>query len=417
MSKREPRTVQLVIAAAVAASVFAAAPVAKATVYYVSPHGWDSNRGTSPRAAWRTVGRVNRAAFRPGDTVLFRGGSVYGGTLFPRTSGYAGAPITFSSYGRRRANIRGGITLVSKDWLVLDRLRVATRRWRTAGDTHGVMSHNRGPGSTNIVVRDCAFVNVRFGLVLTNHGDRNWTVSGNVIRRTRDSGIVIFGTGQPTNVGGDHLLFEANRVIDTGLDTSIRYPKHGVYDVGTNTTFVRNVIRRWSRDRVYPGAGLSIRAHSTTIRDNWIAGGPYGIAWTGYDSVRGTTQISGNRIWGVSTAGIALTWQTGLIPTRESFVVAGNRILTRAAPGSPRPDAIFLQRTLGTVSIFGNVVGGEHRYCLWVEGLPVAGFAESHNRWNGNHGAERWNWVGVPFARLVAYQLASGQGAGDSVGP
>src|SRR5262249_5041856 len=50
------------------------APTGTGTTYYVSPSGSDSNPGTSPASAWRTVSRVNRADLSPGDAVLFQGG-------------------------------------------------------------------------------------------------------------------------------------------------------------------------------------------------------------------------------------------------------------------------------------------------------------------------------------------------------
>jgi len=96
--------------------------------------------------------------------------------------------------------------------------------------------------------------------------------------------------------------------------------------------------------------------------------------------------------------------------------VDGKTIATTVS-GSRRADAIFTQPTAGSIAITRNVVSGVHRYALWVDGLPRGGFTENHNRWNGNHGAERWNFIGVPFLRLVAYQLASHQGVGDTVGP
>jgi hypothetical protein len=416
MGKRTLRCVRILAFAVAFVVAFGAAPAAKATIFYVSPHGQDSQSGTSPRAAWRTVGRVSRAQLGPGDTVLFRGGAAYGGTLFPRTSGRPGAPITFSSYGGRRANIVGGITLVSKSWIRLVSLRVDTGTWKTAGDTYGVMSHDRGSGSTHISVRNCSFRNVRFGLMLSNHGDRHWLVRNNLIQYTRDSGILIFDPHTTNGIGGDSLLFAHNSILDTGLDSSIDYPKHGVYDKGTNTTFRNNVIRNWSSQSGLEGAALAIRAHSTTIRGNRLSGGPYGVSWLGYDPAAGTTRIVGNRISHVTRDGVSLTWQMGPVATAESFDVAHNVISTQAARGQPLPDAIFTQRTTGSISIAHNVVKGTHRYGLWIDGLPQGRFSEHHNHWRGNHGAERWNYLGLELPTLRAYQLASGQGAADTVG-
>jgi hypothetical protein len=54
------------------ASRFGSTTARPNTTYYISPEGSDRNTGTSPAAAWRTIARVNRESFRPGDRVVFR---------------------------------------------------------------------------------------------------------------------------------------------------------------------------------------------------------------------------------------------------------------------------------------------------------------------------------------------------------
>lgn len=65
------------------------------TIYYVSPYGDDTNDGTSPATAWRTLPRVAAAKddFKEGDAVLFERGGVYRGQVFVRSG------MTFASYG------------------------------------------------------------------------------------------------------------------------------------------------------------------------------------------------------------------------------------------------------------------------------------------------------------------------------
>lgn len=70
-----------------------------ATTYYVdATNGNDNNNGTSPSTAWKTIEKVNASAFAPGDSVLFRRGESFRGSLVP----YSGSPsgyITYSAYG------------------------------------------------------------------------------------------------------------------------------------------------------------------------------------------------------------------------------------------------------------------------------------------------------------------------------
>ncbi len=67
--------------------------------FYVDPAGGDdTNPGTAPTRPWASLARVNEADLRPGDTVRFRRGGTWRGTLRPR-SGEKGAPVTYTGYG------------------------------------------------------------------------------------------------------------------------------------------------------------------------------------------------------------------------------------------------------------------------------------------------------------------------------
>jgi hypothetical protein len=77
--------------------------------YYLSAKGNDADRGTEQRP-WKTLQRVNRQDFRPGDRLLFEGGSTFTGTLElnERDSGAAGQLLIVTSYGQGRALLNGG---------------------------------------------------------------------------------------------------------------------------------------------------------------------------------------------------------------------------------------------------------------------------------------------------------------------
>lgn len=68
--------------------------------YYVdSEAGRDDADGRSREHAWRSLGRVNAAALKPGDTVRFKCGGVWRGSL-ETISGSEPAPITYTAYGQ-----------------------------------------------------------------------------------------------------------------------------------------------------------------------------------------------------------------------------------------------------------------------------------------------------------------------------
>lgn len=70
------------------------------TTYYLdSAAGSDSNDGTTPAHAWKTLERVNSGTFAAGDKILLRSGCRWTGVLCPGGSGTAGAPIVIDRYG------------------------------------------------------------------------------------------------------------------------------------------------------------------------------------------------------------------------------------------------------------------------------------------------------------------------------
>ena len=73
----------------------------KASLYYVSPNGSDSNDGTSPSTAWESLQKVNSmmSYFEAGDQILFQRGATYRGTLRIRTEGEPDLPVIFGAFG------------------------------------------------------------------------------------------------------------------------------------------------------------------------------------------------------------------------------------------------------------------------------------------------------------------------------
>ena len=72
---------------------------ASARTFYVdSDAGNDANDGLAVDRAWQSLQQVEAAELRPGDTVCFRCGGAWRGSLTP-ASGDEGAPVTYTSFG------------------------------------------------------------------------------------------------------------------------------------------------------------------------------------------------------------------------------------------------------------------------------------------------------------------------------
>jgi parallel beta-helix repeat protein len=74
-----------------------AAP-ARGAIYYVSTDGNDTNTGTSPKLAWRTITHAAKMA-KAGDLVRIKGGDYGHERVVVKNSGTADAPIRFEGYG------------------------------------------------------------------------------------------------------------------------------------------------------------------------------------------------------------------------------------------------------------------------------------------------------------------------------
>src|SRR6266566_99666 len=67
----------------------------RGAVYYVSASGQDTNSGTSPALAWKTIGHANNQLLKPGDQLLFQGGTTFNGTIYlgPASAGTEANPM------------------------------------------------------------------------------------------------------------------------------------------------------------------------------------------------------------------------------------------------------------------------------------------------------------------------------------
>ena len=162
--------------------------------YYVDARdGRDANSGTSPGAAWASLGKVNSLVFQPGDRILFRSGSEWQGRLFPKGSGAAGQPIVIDRYGEGELPIIHGrgkwestVHLENVEYWQVRNLEITNK------------GKKREPGRRGLVVRainmgDCRGNHLK-GLVIRD-------VNG-VLEKSQGAGGAIFihngGTRVPT---------------------------------------------------------------------------------------------------------------------------------------------------------------------------------------------------------------------------
>jgi len=88
-----------------------------ATNYYVKTGGSDAAAGTSDGTAWATITKVNTVwaagTFAAGDSILFRRGDVFYGSITAGESGTSGSHISIGAYGTGAKPVLTGFTTVS----------------------------------------------------------------------------------------------------------------------------------------------------------------------------------------------------------------------------------------------------------------------------------------------------------------
>ena len=192
---------------------------ANAITYYVSPDGSDKATGTSPQKPWKTIGKVNATALRPGDIVLFKGQATFSGKIYlsPGINGTNGMPITLGSYNpssgaalsagapsTQRATISGGsggaLFGYNNGGLEVRALNFVGSG-ATKNNADGIAFYNDLPGN---IVRPHIYLNGveasgfgRWGIAIGGYNNRSGyadiRVTNAASHDNRQGGLVVYG--------------------------------------------------------------------------------------------------------------------------------------------------------------------------------------------------------------------------------
>jgi hypothetical protein len=156
--------------------------------------GNDSRNGLTPATAWKSLSRANRQNLRPGDSLLFKRGCSWKGTLLIHGSGTRSRRISIGTYGagpRPRIASPGGVVLGNKgpvSWWRISGLdlcgtRTHDPRFARPGNFHGLAIRSDRP-CTGISVDDCVVHDIPgTGISFANTGGsrnafREWSITG-----------------------------------------------------------------------------------------------------------------------------------------------------------------------------------------------------------------------------------------------
>ncbi|MBB4987081.1 MULTISPECIES: right-handed parallel beta-helix repeat-containing protein [Streptomyces] len=250
--------------------------------YYVDcSAGDDSADGTSATTAWRSLAKVSRTTFGPGDSVLLRSGVTCNGVLAPQGSGTATAPITVSTYGgNARAFLAGGgaratVYLHNVQGWELRNLDVSdtTTPDSTARTGIYVLLSDYGTGSHYVIDN----VNVHDVTGIDSTGPDNEDSGGIVLKAA--------GSAKPTTFDG--ITVSNSTVSGTdgyGIATESQWSKRDLFPGGENTYVpMTNVRITGNRLSNQGGDGIVVQNGAAPRIDHNVVNG-FGLRATAYHS-------------------------------------------------------------------------------------------------------------------------------------
>lgn len=213
------------------------------TFYIDAGKGNDSLDGLRPEAAWRSLARVNRSTFAPGDKVLFRRGQTWRGQLVPYSGNDSGV-ITYGAYGEGAKPIFLGSVAAnqSEDWQ-----SVGDHVWGTASKFSN--PSQKADGETS-------FLSVDVGNIIFDHGKstgvKKWSEAdlhkeGDFFYDAHSRRVKVFSTGNPALCHKSielalcrHIINENGKAYVTYENLDLRYgAAHGIGGSGVKHIVIR----------------------------------------------------------------------------------------------------------------------------------------------------------------------------------
>lgn len=194
------------------------------TYYVSSSSGSDENDGLLESSPWQTLDKVSSFRYSPGDTILFKSGDTWEGSVRFTGSGSESSPINVSSYGgsalpridgngtneeikmlfNENLAVSGAVELVEGSYWRISNLEVTNYNPNVKSLRAGILVKDdcktreaySGTPQTDITIADCYVhdvdsdpVNKRAGGILVFGNINNVTIDGNTIENVSVAGI------------------------------------------------------------------------------------------------------------------------------------------------------------------------------------------------------------------------------------
>lgn len=274
-------------------------PAVDGEAYYVdSENGDDNNDGRTPKTAFRTVARANEVVLKNGESLLFRAGCEFEGSLTPRRE-RDGTTVRIGRYGEGEYPIiiaQSGNTLTLTDF---DHVVVSELTLMNPNGICGIYINNKAGGAIEDVhIKNCTVKDVNKarsvyqyesgGIICASFSDEpGWfdglVIEDNTIENVARSGIFLTSlwANRPTKLWGKNeyvsdtenwwpahgVVVRGNKIDRTGGD--------GIVLIGTQDALIEyNTVYRINYRPVTPCANAGIWPQSSNgcvIRYNEVA--------------------------------------------------------------------------------------------------------------------------------------------------
>ena len=231
-------------------STSACAGSAAGGYYLDSAGGNDSNDGTSPATAWKTLAKINGVTYQPGNRICLKAGGSWTGQLAPKGSGTSAAPIIIDMYGSgAKPSLAAGTTYTSTVYLLnqqyweINDLEVTNTK-ASVGNYQGISINGQNGGTLNhIYIQNC-FVHDVTGEVMWIGGSTADNAPGITFQAgwdaSKKTGGIVFdvqaGTGTAIKTWFNDVLIEGNTIQDCSFGGIILKQLDGTVHWGTRSS-------------------------------------------------------------------------------------------------------------------------------------------------------------------------------------
>lgn len=173
-------------------------PITSTNYYFDSVNGSDANVGTTPRQAFKSLGKLNDLHINAGDSILLKAGSVFTDKLYFSGKGEAGKPIVIGKYGgENMPHIKGDATelemvhIYNSEHIVIRDLEISNKGKKIRPRLSGLFVEVYNYGKAEDITIDNLFIHNVYGSLIKGEGHEHVDAGGGqamMLRNFRDDG-------------------------------------------------------------------------------------------------------------------------------------------------------------------------------------------------------------------------------------